>query len=768
MKKTTQHITKLLAIQKGVHTLLVSLLLLLAIQGHARQIVLKSALNGHPVADVFYTYEAQQGLSDAGGIIEIAYQKGAELQLSHLAYQPLLLTDAEVQDALSKGYIELTPRAHTLEPVAIIQLRPNAGNAQQEDIGYVHQTTPDAGAYLGQLPGIATVKKSASYGFDPVLRGFQRERLLILIDGVQSAHEACPNRMDPPASQVALNSMSSVEVQKGPYSLRYGMGFGGMINFTSVKPRFSSAPKALGRLSAGYESNLGAFRSEGMAGITARAYDFRLFGAYARGQDYTDGEGTLIPADFNRLNLGARLAVKAGKKQILTFSANHNRSEDVDFAALPMDLRKDHTWLLKATHRVQIQQKQLQSWNSSVFATIVDHRMDNLLKPLDPRMMNAWMDAQAFTYGARTETQWSFAGTYLYAGADFRSEETTGSRVREFLMGPMAGQTTTDAAWQHGRITHTGLFAEWHIPASGQGKAQTLFILSGRLDYNSATVLEPSETFSELYPDISSMQVNPGFSAGFNHSLNEQASLAVWLGRAQRSPGISERFIHFLAIGSDPYEMLGNPQLKPEKNNQLDVLFRWQTQRFAFRFNAFAGLMQDYISSQIREDLSPVLPNSPGVRQFINIDQALMTGFEVGFRQMTPAAGLQQALNLSYTYGQNLDTQEALPEIPPLELRYRLSGSYLDNRLKPELSIRYAFAQEHIARSYGETATPAFYVIDLAIAWQSEKTGALRLGVNNLLDAAYYEHLSRSVRGDMVRPIYNPGRSFFAMYSIRF
>ncbi|HHJ49675.1 MAG TPA: TonB-dependent receptor [Phaeodactylibacter sp.] len=768
MKQRSQHITNFLSPKRSANIFFTFLLLLLGSYAHARQLVITNAQNGHAIADVFYTYGTQQGLSDADGIIEIAYREGEQLQLTHLAYQALLLKDEEVQNALSKGYIELTPKAHTLEPVAIIQLRPNAGNAQQEDIGYVHQTTPDAGAYLGQLPGIATVKKSASYGFDPVLRGFQRERLLILIDGVQSAHEACPNRMDPPASQVALNSMSSVEVQKGPYSLRYGMGFGGIINFTSVKPRFSSAPKALGRLSAGYESNLGAFRSEGMAGITARAYDFRLFGAYARGQDYTDGEGTLIPADFNRLNLGAQLAVKAGKRQILTFSADHNRSENVDFAALPMDLRKDHTWLLKATHRVQIQQKQLQNWSSSAFATIVDHRMDNLLKPLDPRMMNAWVDAQTFTYGARTETQWSFDKTYLYAGADFKSEEAIGDRMREFLMGPMAGQTATDDAWQHGRITHTGLFAEWHLPAPRRGKGQTIFILSGRLDYNSATALKPSENFLELYSNTSTTQVNPGFSAGFNHSLNEQASLAVWLGRAQRSPGISERFIHFLAIGSDPYEMLGNPLLKPEKNNQMDVLFRWQTQRFAFRFNAFAGLMQDYISSQIREDLSPVLPNSPGVRQYINIDRALMAGFEVGFRQMTPAAGLQQVFNLSYTYGQNLVTQEALPEIPPLELRYRLSGSYLHDRLKPELSIRYAFAQEHIARSYGETATPAFYVIDLAVAWQSEKTGALRLGVNNLLDAAYYEHLSRSVRGDMVRPIYNPGRSFFAMYSIRF
>ncbi len=739
---------------------LLALSLLLALPLTAQQLQLLDAKHNLPIPDVFFLYGEESGLSNEQGMIFITYQEGQSLQLSHLNYGNILLNDEEVKHALEAGVWQLPIQVHALRPAEIVSLRPVQGRQQTQTIESSVQIVHDAGAYLAQLPGISTVRKSAAYGFDPVLRGFKNERLLILIDGVQSAHEACPNRMDPPASQIALNSMSSVDILKGPYSLRYGTAMGGIINFTSVKPQFTVKAEGFGRASAKYESNINALHTEAMAGLSGKNYDFRLFGAYAQGQDYTDGDGQTVQADFNRLNLGAQLALKAGEQHSFTLSFNNNHSEDVDFAALPMDLRKDDTRLFKIEHRFNSKQEKLKSWKTSAYLTSVDHLMDNLLKPLDPRMMNASTPATTLTYGGRSEQFWNFQQYSLYIGADFKSEEAEGSRIREFLMGPMAGNILEDNAWQHARIRQSSLFAEWHLP-----KGKNFWSLSARINYNQGEILDPADGFSQLYDNTTSTQINPSFSAGFTHSLNEQTSFGLWAGRVQRSPGISERYINFLAIGFDPYEMLGNPDLKPEKNNQVDLLFDWQNENIAFHFDAFAGLMQDYISSIIRPDLTPVIPSSPGVRQFINIDQASMAGFELGFRQMLPALQLQQYFSATYTYGQNMDTDEPLPEIPPLELRYILRGSHFKQQLQTEASFRYAFAQERIATSYGETTTPEFFVLDLAVSWQFGRFGYLRAGVNNVFDTAYYEHLNRSVRGDNPRPIYNPGRSFFLMLS---
>jgi iron complex outermembrane receptor protein len=44
----------------------------------------------------------------------------------------------------------------------------------------------------------------------------------------------------------------------------------------------------------------------------------------------------------------------------------------------------------------------------------------------------------------------------------------------------------------------------------------------------------------------------------------------------------------------------------------------------------------------------------------------------------------------------------------------------------------------------------------------------LTAGVENLLDANYYEHLNRSARGATAIPIHAPGRSFILSFNLDF
>jgi len=735
---------------------------LAALTTYAQQIQLIDAQSGSPIPDVYYSYGEEEGVSDVRGMIVLHYREGQDLYLRHLSYVDLELDDAAVRQAIEDGRIVLMPREYDLQPVTVVQIRPKAGGTYREEIGPAGQIMHDGGSFLSHLPGVYTVRRSASYGFDPVVRGFGEQRLAVVIDGVLSAHEACPNRMDPPASQVALNTMREVEILKGPYVMRYGMPFGGVVHFQSARPAFSSRVRPIGRLSMGYETNLRALRSELVAGVSAPAYGMYFSGAYARGQDYTDGLGNTVQADFNRLNLGTQWAVKSGE-HIWDGYINYNQSRNVDFAGAPMDLIKDKTWLGRLAYEYQFQHPEWRKWRTAVFFTHVDHRMDNLRKPLDPRMMNAWVDAETRTYGGRTEVEKKIERGYLYMGADYRVEEAIGDRVREFLRGPMAGRTVVDGAWQHGRVLRGGAFVEWQRAVDIFGRPSFL-TLSGRVNVNRATALDPTDKFRELYPQVRSTHVNTGMSLGVRHSLSQRSSVALWLGRAQRSPSITERFIHFLPIGIDPYEMLGNPQLKPEANHQVDVLLHYRGKWWTWRLNTFAGYITNYISSQIRDDLNPLMPVSAGVRQYVNIDAAMMAGFEGSLQQEVPLAGIKQRLVVHYTYGKNLVTEEPLPQIPPLELRYQLVGSYFRDRLQPKVSVRYAAAQDRIATTFGERRTPSFYVVNLTVGWKSRRVGVLELGVYNVMDVAYYEHLTRSVRSTG-RPFYNPGRSFAVLWS---
>jgi len=380
--------------------------------------------------------------------------------------------------------------------------------------------------------------------------------------------------------------------------------------------------------------------------------------------------------------------------------------------------------------------------------------MNNLLKPLEPRMLNAETAAKTYNYGGRTEGIWQFEKGKLFGGADLRVEGAEGTRVREFLIGPNAGNIAEDNAWQQAQISMTGLFSEHHWPTPSFN-----FVFSGRLEFNQADVNDPSGEFTQVYPETQISQINPSVSVGASKALGQQVQAGLWLGRAQRSGGLTERFINYFPVGQDPFEMLGNPQLNPKINNQVDVTFAWTTERTAIDIDVYASYLQDYISSLIDTTLSPRLPSSPGVRQFINIDEAFKTGFEVSWTQQL-IASLQHRLGIAYPYGQDLERDEPLPEIVPLDFRYVLTGNYLKNRLKPEITFRYVQEQSRGSPEFGETATPSFALVDISLSYDIKDQLNVNVGVNNLLDENYYEHINRSVRGSN-DPIFAPGRNLF-------
>ncbi|MGC9343609.1 MAG: TonB-dependent receptor [Bacteroidales bacterium] len=295
---------------------------------------------------------------------------------------------------------------------------------------------------------------------------------------------------------------------------------------------------------------------------------------------------------------------------------------------------------------------------------------------------------------------------------------------------------------------------------------QESFVISGRLEINNSDSKDPVDEFTNVYPQTQTTQINPGFSLGIQKTFSDRLKTGLWLGRAQRSGSLTERFINYFPVGLDPYEMLGNPKLNPEINNQADLTFTWSSNISAIDIDIFASYMENYISSVINPDLSPRLPMSPGVRQYTNIDKAFKTGFELSWTQKL-IASLEHQAGIAYTYAQDLEIDEPLPEVAPLEFVYVVRGDYLKNRLQPEVSFRHAMEQSRISTEYGETTTPSFSLLDLKITFQMSGNIRLTGGVKNLLDENYYEHLSRSVRGTQT-PIYAPGRSFFGSINVSF
>lgn len=714
-----------------------------------------------PLAFAHYMYGNQGGASDRQGLIRFSYESGTILLIQHLSYGRQAFEDEKVQQGLAAGRITVSPDAGLpLQPVTIIAMHPSHKAKQEKPLGVRHHLSHDAGQVLQHVSFIAGIRKSGNYGFDPVMRGFKHDQLNIVVDGALSATAACPNRMDPPSSQISPNMSHHIELLKGPYALRFGTGFGGTINFVGADPEFVPGFKPIGRLSAGYENNGEVFNTEGVLGFANDFMHFQLFGALAQGSNYTDGTGEQTPAAFARNSFGTKTAVRLSQKQWLELSAVRNYADDVDFPSLPMDLRTDETWMLQLRHQASFTQSSIKNWKTNLYGTWVDHFMDNRLKPLDPRMVNAETRAYTRNYGGRTEVEVHQGRQQLFAGIDLKIEEAEGTRERAFLMGPNAGKALYDNAWQHGRIRRSGLFAEYRYTFQDY-----LLVAAARMERNHAEVLDAAPEFTTVYPKTSQTQFNPSVSAGITRYWGNRFSASLWAGRAQRSGSLGERFINYFPVGLDPYEMLGNPELKAEVNNQADLHLNYQRRLSQLGFTVYIAYLQNYISSKIDTNLQTRLPASPGVRQYTNLAKAMLSGFELSYSQPLPVK-LMAEFSMAYTHGQDLQTRTPLPEIPPMELRFKLSGNYFGEKLMPDVQIRHVFRQDRIADEFAETATPAFTLLDVGLAYAFSSNFRLDAGINNLFDEAYYEHLSRALRTDPAKPLYARGRSVFVRLNI--
>ncbi|MEB2785331.1 TonB-dependent receptor domain-containing protein [Algoriphagus persicinus] len=707
---------------------------------------------------VTYRYGFQRGVSDENGQISLLIDVETWLYLSHLSYGSWTLDPKEVAEAANSGMITRREQLHGLQPVSVISLKMSGEKDKKILISDQERLHHDAGAILALDPVVSGIRKSSSFAFDPVMRGFKYDQLNIVVNGLQSANAACPNHMDPPTSQIALNRIQEVEILKGPHALRYGIGLGGTINYIQEAPGFTASPGIYGRVSSLFESNGDVWRNDARIGFQGSNYDIGILGSYSTGSDYLDGDGNPVTADFKRGTLGIYADFQATNRDLIQLTMNRNFARDVDFPSLGMDLRTDDTWMGSLKHTRNFSGKSITQWTNSVYFTRVDHLMDNLLRT--PRMSDASTPAVTQNFGFRSEGEWRFSLGKLFAGVDFKEESAEGTRTRTITMGPMTGKVFYDNLWQDSQIRKTGIFANYLMPVGG-----TVITASGRLEVNQALANNPAEEFTQLNPDLENTQLNPGISIGAQRDLGKAFSLGIWAASVRRSGGLLERYINYLAVGLDPWELVGDPQIKPETNNELDVVLGYSREKISMELTLFGSYMTDYITS-VKTDQKPRLATSPGVRQYVNLDEAIKTGFELNFKQQL-ASNLSHSLGIAYTYGKDLALDAPLPEIAPLDLRYRIFGQFLDSKLQTGINLRHVVVQERVSEAFGEGTTPGFTLLDLDASYPVGIMFLIKGGIQNLFGETYYEHLTRPIGAEKT-PMYAPGRNFFLMVSFKF
>lgn len=620
---------------------------------------------------------------------------------------------------------------------------------------------------FNDINGFSLIKRG-NYAIDPSFRASQYEQLNIQFDGGTKAMHACPNRMDPITTHVVPEDIERIEVIKGPYTVRYGATFGGIVNLVTEKPQHLDNGFH-GSVSSGYETNGNALVSSLKLHQITDKYDITANAGYRDFGNYEDGDGIEIPSAFRSLDYGLRLGYNITNNQRIQAHWRQSYGRDVLHAGLPMDTDEDNSSILSLDYKISDVGNFLEEINAKAYYSYVDHIMSNTRRP-SFMMTEALSTIDATTAGGKVEFKMKPSEKWiLYGGLDAMLVARDGGRtrlVKRNIMGDILPEPILfqDKIWQDSYVNDFGLFAENKYALNDK----TMLTVGARYDLVVSDIQDPEADFEELYPNLGQREEhNVSATASLKHKISENNSLEIAYGRGVRSANMIERYINHFTVGQDPYEYVGNPNLDAEVNNQFEIGFKgkkdFSTTQLTYGISGYYSIYENYIVPVIDPTLDrKFMPNAEPqeVKRFINIDDSNKTGFEA-----EAAIDFAQHFNLytamSYVFTKNKDLDESLPLTPPLTTR--LGIGFEKEKFWANVEYTITSKQDEISTSFREQETAGYETFDVRLGFKPVKMLNIGLAVLNVFDETYHNHLNFSFtnQADFGRvPINDPGRNF--------
>lgn len=635
----------------------------------------------------------------------------------------------------------------------------------------------NSGEIFQNINGFHLIKRG-NYAVDPAFRASQYEQLNVQIDGGTKAFHACPNRMDPVTTLINPEEITRIEIIRGPFSVRYGNTFGGIVNLVSKSPSVNKKIIS-GSVSTGYESNGNSLVNMITLDSKVKKFDFSGNFSYRDYGNYEDGNQNEIPSSFRSMSYGLKSGYAISDNQRVQATFRQNFGRDVLHAGLPMDTEIDNSTLANIDYKWESKGTTFKGLTSKVYFSYVDHVMSNYNRPTFNRM-EAVSNVDALTYGGKIETQWKFGNSLnLFTGIDLVNLSRDGGRTRTMktdMMGnplPMP-MVFFDKVWQDSYTNTMGYFAEAKLSLS----EKSLLTFGARIDYVVSDAKDLDPTFASLYPDLDKRNETLfGGTVSFLHLINSNHKIEFSFGRGTRAANIEERYIAFFNIGRDTYEYVGNPNLKAEINNQFEINYEGKksyngtVNSITYGINTFYSIFENYILGVVDETLiRKYNPTTPPIhpKVFRNIDDAMKTGLEI-HTEINFYNNFNAGTEISYTYTRNRDFQESLPLTPPLVTR--LKFGYENEKVWTNLLYTITAKQSQISTSFDEIPTSGYEVMDVNVGYKPIKNLSIGMGVLNIFDRYYNNHLTfafNNLAGFGRVPITEPGRNFTFFVNYKF
>ncbi len=540
----------------------------------------------------------------------------------------------------------------------------------------------DYNSNLFDKNGVSLIRRGLNFTQDVYSEGFKRGDIKIIIDGEQY-HNACPNRMDAPASRINPLEMSSVEISKSGTSR--GAGIYGKIEYHRKE-----IPEELKLGFFGTADLISQKNFDG--GLSISAKQQALIARYSQGKPYLNSDSKtfkeLYSYEDNFMFSNLKIAYR-GNIDDFKYGVSFNQLENISFPYLQMDEKNSKIYNADFSYQ-----------NHKIYFNYTDHLMDNSL-----RVANSLMTSHAknFTIGL-------VGDFYELSYRNWNVENKTINKQNNMVM--MENDMMPNINQLYFAPNYQYNFDSFKASA----RAGLYHFSVGEKD----AIINYKTLYSEA--EDSRLFFVGAVNFAYSDELIEDFVFGSNFEIAMESPEAEQLFINVKRPSTNP-NWYGNPTLK----NAKKISLRATINNEYFSIEGYINKIYDYVY------INSIMLDNKNNQTFNNID-AIILGINASFRYSILES------NISYIYGENTITKSPLSEIMPLTITNIISIPEIYD-IKTMIIHHYENYQSRIDKQLNEAASNSWNTIGLRVLYKYSDF-IVRADVDNLLNYNYYRHLS--------------------------
>jgi iron complex outermembrane recepter protein len=626
----------------------------------------------------------------------------------------------------------------------------------------------DTAQLLRQLPG-ANVNKNGELTGIAQYRGMFGNRMNVSINGARISSGG-PNAMDAPLHYAPVALLESLTIHRGITPVSAGQEtVGGNVSAETYRGDFTASDKLeiQSRTYFGAQSISGGFVGSGFFAVANRNNIARAFLMKEQADDSGFAGGKIKPSQYERERYDLGFSHARGD-HVFSIDLARNKTGDAGTAALPMDIASVDSDLLNAGYAWQSGSLAL---SARLWLNDIEHGMTNyhLRRPPQDGPMGPGEMRYRRTFAASQSSGFALEGARERGdglwrfGVDVHAAEHDAVITNPNVAGFFIANFNAAERDVHGVYVEREGEIGSRLGLAAGARYNRVRMRSGAVsaDLNPMNTASGMPFMMNATAGVLAERFNAQRLRRTDDNLDWFARLSIrggnaltwYLGAARktRSPSYQERYL-WLPLEStgglaDGKTYVGDPELEPEVSHEVELGFDLERGKLSVYPRLFYKRVSDFIQGTPAEDELVVAFASmmgamgmgvPDPLRFSNVE-ARFHGFDVeASYALSGRVRLRGILNV--VRGERADIGDDLYRIAPDNVTLALDYSGAGWMATLE-GVSYA-RQDKISLTNAEQKTGGYSLLNASGGVHLTPSLELVLGINNLFDESYRDHLA--------------------------